>query len=363
MALRKNVRNKTELIHDIARETGVSLATAYRSVTAPDTVAEDTRARVLEMMRSRNISISRRPRVAKPSRSATQIRRVAFLVPHMMIRSVEAMSEEMTHGIQTVFANRGIELLLHHYAWDADPSVAISKLPALDDLDGVLLRPPANRALLEALCRGRKVVLLGNSFPDIDVPSVVADDDCGIGSVMEYLFELGHRRIAFVSLVPRMSIYRRRMNAYVGSLIRWGIPADLDLIKLHDGWMTGTDEAEVINKRFIKELFSLREPPTGIVCTSDSFGAGLMVAAREQGIRVPEQLSITGYGDQYFAALSDPPLTTVHVDQSAIGEAAAFQLLQLIEGGPRLVQSLVRPKLIERRSCAAAKESCRKQQL
>jgi len=66
-------------------------------------------------------------------------------------------------------------------------------------------------------------------------------------------------------------------------------------------------------------------------------------------------LSITGYGDQYFAALADPPLTTVHVDQRAIGEVGALQLLQLTDGFACPSLTLIRPKFIERRSCAVAK--------
>jgi LacI family transcriptional regulator len=97
----------------------------------------------------------------------------------------------------------------------------------------------------------------------------------------------------------------------------------------------------------------LDNPSTAITATTDSFAAGLIQAARERGVRVPEQLSVTGFGDQSFAAYVEPPITTVHTDQRAIGEAGAFLLLQLLEGGSASTQVLVRPTLVERRSCAA----------
>jgi DNA-binding LacI/PurR family transcriptional regulator len=348
------MNRKTKLIHEIARASGVSLATAYRAVTSPETVAEDTRRRVLQMMQERNISISKRPRSMRRHQPETRKRRVAFLVPQMPFRTVELISEEMAHGIQQVFSQRGVELALHHYAWDGDPAAAVSSTLGDEAVDGILLRPPANRALLEQFCRNRKAVLLGNSFPDLNIPSVLVDDDAGIRMVMDYLFELGHRRIAFVSLSPKMTIYRRRLDAYVTSLYQRRIPLDERLIKLHDGWVVPADETTAIYERFTAELLSATPAPTAIVCTSDSFAAGLMAAARARGIRVPQDLSVTGYGDQYFAALTDPPLTTVHVDQRAMGEVAAGQLLQMLDGTGFPSLTLIRPKFVERRSCALA---------
>lgn len=345
------MRSKTKLIHAIARQAGVSLATAYRAATSPDSVAEDTRRRVLKVMQERNISISRRPRSERRRHSHVRTKRAAFLVPRMPFRSVELISEEMTEGIQRVFSQRGVELVLHHYAYDGDPVSTVGAWADGDRADGILLRPPANRALLTAFCQGRKAVLLGNGFSDLEIPTAVADDEVGIRMVMDYLFELGHRRIAFVSLTPEMLIYRRRLDAYVANLFQRNMVADVRYIKLHDGWVTPRDQTREICDRYLRELFALTEPPTAMVCTSDSFAAGMIAAARQRGLRVPDDLSIAGYGDQYFAALADPPITTVHVDQRALGEVAALQLLQMIEGHACPSLSLIRPKFVERRSC------------
>lgn len=351
------MKSKTKRIQEIAKETGISLATVYRAATAPHTVSEETRHRILKIMEERKVSVAKRTRHTRRPKPVQRTDRVVFLVPQLAFRTVEMITEEMMHGIQKVFSPRGIDLVLYHYAWDGD---AASPLPSvLNDqtVDGILLRPPANRPLLERFCQNRKAVLLGNGFADLEVPSVMVDDEAAIRMAMEYLFELGHRRTAFVSLAPTMLIYRRRLDAYVANLFHRNIAFDNRLIKLHNAWTTSVDEGNAVYKRFAEELLTLDTPPTAIVCSSDSFAAGLMAAARERGIRVPEQVSITGFGDQYFAALADPPLTTIHVDQRAIGEVAATQLLQLIDGVACPTLSLIRPTLIERRSCAALERS------
>src|SRR5258705_8884975 len=99
----------------------------------------ETRQRVLKMMEERNISISRRPRSARRPRSETRTGRVAFLVPQMAFRTVEMINEEMTHGIQKVFSQRGIELVLHHYAWDAAATAAVPSVLKDQPVDGILL--------------------------------------------------------------------------------------------------------------------------------------------------------------------------------------------------------------------------------
>lgn len=347
------MKSKTKLIREIAQQTGISLATAYRAVNSPHAVAEETRRRVLKVLEERNVSIDRRPRSARRAKADTRTTRVAFLVPQMPFPTVEMISEEMMQGMQRVFTPRGIEFSFRHYVWDkANAATTFTSLLNGDTMDGVLLRPPSDKALVTEFCRGRRVVLLGNGFPELDISTVVSDDESGIHQVMEYLFELGHRRIAFASLSPHMMIYRRRQDAYVAEMFRRGIAPDERLIKLHDHWVTPVDEHKNICDRYLRELFALDDPPTAIVCTSDSFAAGLALAARSRGLRVPDDLSLVGYGNQYFAALADPPITTIHVDQRAVGEVAALQLMQMIDGHACPSLSLIRPRFVERRSCA-----------
>jgi len=93
-----------------------------------------------------------------------------------------------------------------------------------------------------------------------------------------------------------MTIYRRRLDAYVASLYHRKVVVDARLIKLHDGWVTPADEANVIYKRFLEELFALETPPTAIVCTSDSFAAGLMAGRGNAASACPNNCPLPATG-------------------------------------------------------------------
>jgi len=89
---------------------------------------------------------------------------------------VELISEEMTHGIQKFLRHAASNWSCNLTRGTAIP-LTIPKVVDDGTVDGILLRPPANRALLEQFCRNRKAVLLGNGFPDLDIPSVLMDDE------------------------------------------------------------------------------------------------------------------------------------------------------------------------------------------
>jgi DNA-binding LacI/PurR family transcriptional regulator len=173
--------------------------------------------------------------------------------------------------------------------------------------------------------------------------------------VMDYLFELGHRRIAFAGNTLDSLLVVNRLEAYHRGLEQQRIPSDQRLVKLHEAWSLSPEQMTDFCRRSLDELLTLEKPPTTIVCATDSLALEFIQAARMRRLRIPESLSITGYGDMYYAAFMDPSLTTVRVDQRATGEAAAMQLLQQIEGATHVSQTLIRPTFVERRSCAMVK--------
>jgi len=345
--------DRASTIISVAREAGVSIATVSRVINNPALVAHDTRHRVMKVIQERNFRISKEAQMTRRRQRALRAGRIGFLVPDVPHRSSESITEEMSKGIQKTLKHKGLELVLDYYHYESDPYEAMPKMLRENSVDGVLVRPPPNRSLLAEFCRGRKAVILGNTFADLDIPCVIADDWAGMRLLMEYLFELGHRRIGFVGNTLSSLINLRRFQSYRSILEERGTRYDERLVRIHDAWMIRAEETPAITRRFLGELLSLDDPPTAIAAVTDGFAASLMQVASERGLRVPKDLSVTGFGDQYYAPFTDPPLTTVHIDQRATGEIGAQQLLQLIEGASYSAQTLVLPTFIERRSCAA----------
>jgi DNA-binding LacI/PurR family transcriptional regulator len=343
-------------ITSVAKEAGVSIATVSRVINNPSLVASETRQRVLKVIQARNFRISKEAQLTRRRHRALRTGRIGFLVPNLPHRSTESITEEMCKGIQKALGPRGMEMVLHYYDYDAEPLDAMPRMLRENSVDGILTRPPSNRATLVEFCRYRKAVVVGNTFADLDIPCVIADDWAGMRMILDYLHELGHRRIAFVGNTLTSILNLRRLQAYRSWMEDHGQPHDERLIKIHDAWVVNAEDSQKLCRRFLDELLALDTPPTAIAAATDGFAAELLLAARERSVKVPDQLSITGFGDQYYAPLTDPPLTTVHIDQRATGEIGATLLLQLIEGASYSAQTLVRPTFVERRSCAVTKQ-------
>lgn len=341
----------------VAREAGVSIATVSRVINNPDLVAEETRHRVLRVIQQQNFRISKEAQLTRRRHRPLREGRVGFLVPDVPHRSSESITEEMSKGIQKVFVPKGIDLVLHYYDYTGDPLLAMPKILRENSVDGVLVRPPARRNVLVEFCRNRKAIVLGNSFADLDIPCVIADDWAGMRLIMDYLYELGHRRIGFLGNTLTSVLNLRRLHSYRAFIEERSLPHSEKYEKIHNAWAISPEEMQTVARAYLEEVLSLQEPPTAITGSSDGIAASLLMTAKEMKIRIPEQLSITGFGDQYYAPFTSPPLTTVHIDQRGTGEIGAQQLLQMIEGSTIAAQTLMRPVFVERRSCAAVEGS------
>jgi len=97
---------------------------------------------------------------------------------------------------------------------------------------------------------------------------------------------------------------------------------------------------------------SMRQAPTAVFAASDMLALGALAAAREKGLRVPEDVSVAGFDDIDFAAFSDPPLTTLRVPASRMGEMAVEVLMEMIEGNSEEVRQIsLGTELVVRGSC------------
>jgi DNA-binding LacI/PurR family transcriptional regulator len=190
-------------------------------------------------------------------------------------------------------------------------------------------------------------VLLDNKVALPFGAQVRSDDEGGAYEITKHLIGLEHKRIAFLgglegagSSVPRFAGYERAMKE-----------AGLDK-EIRICWSEWKSE---IYLAAIKEFLNAAEPATALFCASDPMALGAVLAIRRMGYRVPEDISITGFGDLARMSLVDPPMTTVAVDYEGMGRAAVDVLLN----GPGEVsmptERLLPTRLVVRESTAPAR--------
>jgi LacI family transcriptional regulator len=159
-------------------------------------------------------------------------------------------------------------------------------------------------------------------------PVVVVDPNnnrVGALVAMEYLISLGHRRIGFIGGRPELQSAVQRLQGYKDGLRQTGIPLDPELIQAGD---YSTETGMICAQK----LLNLSDPPTAIFAANDQSAIGVIKAAQEAGLRVPDDLSLVGFDNIPEAVYINPGLTTVDQSIDKMGYVATEMLVSLIQG-------------------------------
>lgn len=206
--------------------------------------------------------------------------------------------------------------------------------------------------------RGTPFVLVDSEWHD-DVHSVDIDETDGIKELVEYLLRQGHRRIAFVAIETDTpggfrnwkGPVHRRMQGAIEGLATAGLTPDDDQVSIIEVPCTRSGGVTAF-----RTLWGRDERPTAMVAFSDIIAFGILDAAREAGVEVPDQLSVSGFDDLAEASWTTPSLTTIRQPILAKGRLAAEYLVDLIAGGtdPQAHQQRLATTLLLRESTASA---------
>ncbi len=165
------------------------------------------------------------------------------------------------------------------------------------------------------------MVMVNEYVPALALPTVHTDNLTAAWRVVDYLYRLGHRRIGCISGPAQLPACRLRLEGYRQGLRRHGItPREQSIFH---GPLTCQTGLTGLNM-----LISRPQPPTAIFCHSDMIALGALAQAKQLGLRVPEELSLTGFGNLTAAAYCCPPLTTVAPPCYRIGREAVLLLLR-----------------------------------
>lgn len=175
--------------------------------------------------------------------------------------------------------------------------------------------------------------------PDADI-CVQTDDAYGISLGAEHLLELGHTRIIHATDTLKAQYARVRFQAFRDCMKKHGLEVEESLC-FHDYFLE--DSSALI--QFVKKLSKLKNPPTAITCGSDYMAVKLLMQLPRYGLRIPEDVSIVGYGGLPIASISTPRLTTVHQSFEEIADIAIKDILKLFRNEPFKRRHLHRPVL------------------
>jgi LacI family transcriptional regulator len=331
-------------IKDVAREAGVSTATVSHVLNNTRYVSEETRERVLRAVERCNYYPNAHARSLSSGRTNT----LGLLISDIS----NPFFPELVKSIEAAAFERGYDVILSNTNYDAERTSHYVRRIIERKVAGVaLMVSEFDKTLSDELARRHVcVVFLDQGVTSKCVSNIVVDYEVGIEEAVRHLVALGHERIAYIGGPGRLPSAAKRLEAFRDSMARNAPRADTSPIYEGDFRFEG-------GQRAAREMLAAPELPTAVVVANDMMSLGVMQECRAAGLRVPQDISVVGFDDIAFAALSDPPLTTVCLPRTELGRKAVEALMLSIEDEERQgVEIHVGTHLVVRDSTARARE-------
>ncbi len=333
-------------IKDIARLTGVSVATVSRVMNNKPDVNEATRQRVLQCIEANRYS----PRVSRLERDT-----VGLLLSADDSWFRREYRSEAVSGLMEVAAAAGFTVNLIPVDWSQDDAAKLKNWYLSRGLLGYIMMHPGIRSSLaeQLAAEGIPHVVLGGRSACSEANWVIADNAGATVQILEHLTALGHQRIAMVSYGHTWD-HRERRETYKGFLQERKLPC-------HGHWQLDLSAyrhqelPQVLPQRLLP-LFETEATPTALLITGYDLTLDVLAVLRRHAIAVPDTVSVASYGDYQLVRYYDPPLTTVRVPTFELGRRAAELLIKLARGTAEApVQEFLDTQLIVRQSTAVVR--------
>lgn len=209
-----------------------------------------------------------------------------------------------------------------------------------------------NAGLYSDLNKQIPVVLINGNPDRMDSNLVLVDQERGMARTMEYLFSLNHKKISFVRGKENGFAFVCKEQVYLEKMKEKGYTVTDDMIVIIDD-INHFDCIDLTSKQ-IKKILSVPDRPTAIFTSNELMALGVMKAAKQLGLSIPEDLSLIAHDNTVFSQISDPQMTTVDMNPSRLGIEASEMLLQLLSNKNRSPRRLMfYPELIIRGSTAS----------
>jgi LacI family transcriptional regulator len=308
-------------IHDVAEKAGVSIKTVSRVLNGGVEVSEKTRTRIEQAMQALDFTPSAAARMlrGRPTGLVGVIAEELTTTPD---------SSEIIKGIQQVCEQMGKVLLIGEtggHASNADRLVADMRERRVE---AILFATPFHRQVALEWQLGRTPTALANCFEASGrYTQVIPDDEGGGYAAAKIVLQAGHRKIAFLQLIPGMVATGLRLRGYHRAMREYGATANPE-------WLMHGAEADAANEfahlsSAVDHLFAGADRPTAILCGNDKMAMRAIFILQRRGLSVPGDVSVVGFDDfRLISEALDPGLTTVALPYREIGELSGRYALE-----------------------------------
>lgn len=307
-------------IKDISKRCGVSVATVSKALNNQSDISEETKKMVKKAAEEMGYMPNASARALRTKRSHS-----------IGVLFVDEAGSGLTHeffshvlnAFKTAAESRGYDLVFINRKI-GDRSMTYLEHCRYRGVDGVVMAciDFYDKEVIDLVKSELAVVTIDYVFND--KISVISDNVKGMAELVTYIYEMGHRRIAYIHGEPS-TVTQARLSSFYRTLEDFGESVPDEYVRqglYHDLEST---------KRLTKELLELPQPPTCIIYPDDFAAMGGVRVIREKGLSIPEDISVAGYDGVRLAKVMTPELTTIVQDAKGMGMLAAEKLIELIE--------------------------------
>lgn len=311
-------------IKDIAKEAAVSHSTVSRALRGSSLISEETTKYIQETARKLGYLPSAAARSLKTNRSQA----LGVIVSNID----DPYFSEILQGIEEVAQGNNYSMFMAASQRDPEREGIIIQAMRQHRVDGVII---CSTTFSDEQSRHFSkydipIVVVNNQAAEDYRYSIYHDDVDGSRQLTRHLIELGHRKIAYLgnchsgrTTLDRLVGYRQEMESN-------RLPVPANYVQEIPG--SEPEKAKLAADHFL----GLADRPTALVCFNDMMAIGMLKSLQEHGIRVPEEISITGFDNIVFSNYTNPPLTTFDQPKRFIGQKAAELILSLLDSTSKI---------------------------
>jgi DNA-binding LacI/PurR family transcriptional regulator len=330
-------------VTDIAKELGISPSTVSRALNNHPAISERTRKAVVKLARERNYQ----PNLLALNLLRRTTNTIGVIVPEI----TSHFFSSVINGIQDVVNPLGVNIIIGQSNESYEEEKSLVQTFASIRVDGFLLSPSSQTHQFDHLntliSNNIPLVIFDRDCEGINVDKVFVDEYKGAFKAVEYLIETGCRKIAHIAGPQNLSTAKHRLQAYKDALRKYNMPVLEDYIVETDGFSPEHGIAPT------KKLLALSQAPDAIFTINDGVAIGAMYVIKDEGIRIPDEISVIGFDDDPHSTYFKPSLSTVWQPTYEMGMLSARILMKRVKTNNDLtkirVESLF-PELVVRGS-------------
>lgn len=330
-------------IIEVARRAKVSTATVSRVLNGSPNVTEKTSERVRKVVEELNYV---------PNSNARSLRVGRTRLFALIISDIKnPFFPELIDAFEAFASTQSIEVIFTHTNYDPGRLVNCVRRMVDRNVDGIaVMTSEVDEEAIAIAERARvPLVLLNQKGYEDRCCNIMVDYSLGFREAIEHLQSLGHREIGFIAGPQSLSSARRRRSAFQTELKRCGL-------NLHKDWIANGDLRVDGGRLAMNKLLAAPSRPTAVITTNDLMAVGALQAAREAGVRIPEDISLVGFDDLSISSMVYPALTTIQLSRREIAHNAFSGLIEAVRAERKVILNCppVCPRLVVRQSTGKA---------